>query len=173
MEQDKLQVFVMSVLIIGLTLVFGIYIAAQMQTVLRTTGVSVSTINESISAPTTAGITLDGGAALDGSCGTVVLTNGTTGTTIAAGNYTQSDCVITNKTTEFTAYDTVYATYIYTFTNDTTSSTASGSLVTSLDSGMSWVAILILIGFAIIVLGMLSEGLGKAASGQSESGLTY
>lgn len=41
---------------------------------------------------------------------------------------------------------------------------ASNSLVTALSGGSAWVTILVVVGFAVIVLGMLSEGLGKAAS---------
>jgi len=51
--------------------------------------------------------------------------------------------------------------YDYTFTNESTSSTASGNLVTSLAGGNSWITILVVVGFAVIVLGMLSEGLWK------------
>jgi len=173
-QQQDLSKFILAMLIVGITLVIGIYVAGVMQTTFRTTGVSVSAVNESIAVPSTAGITLAGGAALDGSCGTVVLLNGTSGVPIAAANYTQTDCVLTNSTGEFVEYDTITATYTYTFTNDTSSSTASGNLVISLASGSGWITILIVIGFALIVLGMLSEGLsGAARKNQVESGFAY
>jgi len=174
LEQQDLGKFILTMLVVSITLVMGIYIAAIMQTTLRTTGTSVSVVNESIAVPSTAGVTLAGGAALDGACGTVVLLNGTSGVPIAAANYTQTDCVLTNSTGEFVEYDTITATYAYTYTAETNSSTASGNLVTSLASGSGWITILIVIGFALIVLGMLSEGLGKAASkNRQESAFAY
>jgi hypothetical protein len=47
---------------------------------------------------------------------------------------------------------------------NTASSNAANSLVTALSGGSAWITILVVVGFAVIVLGMLSEGLGKAAS---------
>ena len=47
----------------------------------------------------------------------------------------------------------------------TAASNASGTIVTALSGGSAWITILVVVGFAVIVLGMLSEGLGKAASG--------
>jgi len=47
----------------------------------------------------------------------------------------------------------------------TTASNAAGSLVTALSGGTAWITILVVVGFAVIVLGMLSSGLGRAAGG--------
>ena len=47
----------------------------------------------------------------------------------------------------------------------TVASNAAGSLVTALSGGTSWITILVVVGFAVIVLGMLSSGLGRAAGG--------
>jgi len=44
-------------------------------------------------------------------------------------------------------------------------SNSANSLVTALAGGSAWITILVVVGFAVIVLGMLSEGLGRAASG--------
>ena len=49
----------------------------------------------------------------------------------------------------------------------TSASNAAGSLVTALSGGTAWITILVVVGFAVIVLGMLSSGLGRAA-GSSE-----
>ncbi len=62
-------------------------------------------------------------------------------------------------------------TYAYTYNADSATSNASGDLVTSLSGGSAWITILIVVGFATIVLGMLTSGLGKSA--EQESTFTY
>ena len=49
--------------------------------------------------------------------------------------------------------------------SSTLSSNAANSLVTALSGGTAWITILVVVGFAVIVLGMLSSGLGRAAAG--------
>ncbi len=43
---------------------------------------------------------------------------------------------------------------------------ASNDLVTALSNGTGWIAILVVVGFATIILALLSSGLGQAASSQ-------
>lgn len=40
---------------------------------------------------------------------------------------------------------------------------AANDLVTALSGGTAWITILVVVGFAVIVLGMLTSGLGRAA----------
>jgi hypothetical protein len=89
----NLQSFIISVVIVGVTLVIGIYITSQMQTVMLTSA----------------------GAA-------------------------------------------------------TNASNAAGSVVTALSTGTSWISILVVVGFATIILTMLTSGLGNAAN---ETGTPY
>lgn len=42
---------------------------------------------------------------------------------------------------------------------------AANDLVTALAGGTAWITILVVVGFAVIVLGMLTSGLGRAAEG--------
>ena len=42
---------------------------------------------------------------------------------------------------------------------------ASNDLVDALAGGTAWITILVVVGFAVIVLSMLTQGLGSAASG--------
>lgn len=49
--------------------------------------------------------------------------------------------------------------------NATAASNAAGSVVTALSNGTPWITILVVVGFAVIVLGMLTSGFGKSASG--------
>lgn len=57
----------------------------------------------------------------------------------------------------------VAATIAGTMVTDSAAQNAANSLVTALSGGSAWITILVVVGFAVIVLGMLSEGLGKAA----------
>ena len=59
----------------------------------------------------------------------------------------------------------VSATIAGTMTPLSAAANASNDLVTALSSGTAWITILVVVGFAVIVLGMLSEGLGRAATG--------
>jgi len=52
----------------------------------------------------------------------------------------------------------------------TAASNAAGSVVTALSTGTSWISILVVVGFATIILTMLTSGLGSAAS---EAGTPY
>jgi len=46
----------------------------------------------------------------------------------------------------------------------TSAANAAGSVVTALATGTSWISILVVVGFATIILTMLTSGLGSAAS---------
>ena len=52
----------------------------------------------------------------------------------------------------------------------TNASNAAGAVVTALSTGTSWISILVVVGFATIILTMLTSGLGAAAS---ETGTPY
>jgi len=47
----------------------------------------------------------------------------------------------------------------------TVSSNAAGSAVTALSNGTPWLTILVVVGFAVIVLGMLTSGFSDASGG--------
>jgi len=64
----------------------------------------------------------------------------------------------------------ILATMQGTFTAATTEYNAAGTALTALNSGTSWLTILVVVGFAVIVLVMLNSGLGGAARG---SGSVY
>lgn len=59
----------------------------------------------------------------------------------------------------------VSATIAGTMTTGSAAQNAANDLVTALSGGSAWITILVVVGFAVIVLGMLSEGLGRAATG--------
>lgn len=60
----------------------------------------------------------------------------------------------------------ITATISSTMVENSSAQNAANSLVTALSGGTAWITILVVVGFAVIVLGMLSSGLGRAASGQ-------
>jgi len=111
---------------------------------------SVSVINET-AVPITAGVTLAGGSTRDGACGTVILTNGTAGTVITTGNYTQTDCVLVN-TTDISAWTTPYATYTYTWSADNTASNVMNDTTSGLASVTEWFDIFIVIGAMVVLI---------------------
>lgn len=57
----------------------------------------------------------------------------------------------------------VSATIASSMTAASSAQNAANSLVTALAGGSAWITILVVVGFSVIVLGMLSEGLGRAA----------
>jgi len=161
-KQDKgtagltilLSVIVM-LFIIGLIVMIFSLMGTELMDATATEDTTVVVANESISVPSTAGITLAGGSARNGICGTVVLTNGTAGTVITAGNYTQTDCVLTNKTGEFTAYTTPYASYSYTWSADNTATDVMNETASSISEVTDWFDIFIVI-TAMVVLILLT-----------------
>lgn len=168
-EGQNLNKFIIGIIIVGITLVLGIYVAATMQTTLRAPNTAGSAINESVDFTTGLSQTLAASSLRDGACGTITqIWNGTSGGPggINSGNYTQSGCTITNTTAVYTVAPWLI-TYPYSYTADTISSNASGSLVTSLNSGTAWITIIVVVGFAVIVLGMLTSGLGRTGSGNT------
>ena len=75
------------------------------------------------------------------------------GVTLVIGIYVSA----TIQTAMLTGGDAVNGTTI--------ASNAAGTLVTALAGGSAWITILVVVGFAVIVLGMLTSGLGRAGAG--------
>ena len=59
----------------------------------------------------------------------------------------------------------ISATIGSTMTAGSAAQNGANALVTALSGGTAWITILVVVGFAVIVLGMLSSGLGRAAAG--------
>jgi len=161
--------FIIGVVLIGITLIIGIFIASQFEDTLRTSNTAGAYTNES-STPTVGGVTLAADSLNDGTCGTItVVYNASGGMPITSANYTQSGCTLTNTTSTYP--NEWLVSYPYSYSADNAASNASGDLVISLSGGSAWISILIVVGFATIVLGMLAQGLGKSA--EMESKYTY
>lgn len=164
------QKFILGILVVGLILVIGIYISATLQSNFQAPGTASNIVNETIAKPVGTAIVLLANNSLDKSCGAVtsVLNNTAPYRSIALGNFTQVGCTLNNATLLENYSSTLLVSYPFTYTADTTSSLASASLVTALSSGTAWITILIVVGFAVIVLGYLTNGLRNAASGREE-----
>lgn len=166
MAQDMSK-FIIGIVIIGITLCIGIFISATLEYNFSAPGTTGSYANESVTRTTTLS-TLVASNLLDGQCGAATkILNGSSGVVniVIAGNFTQSGCTLTNVTDMEGYGSTIRVSYPFTYTAGTASSNAAGSLVTSLAGGSAWITILVVVGFAVIVLGMLSSGLGRAAGG--------
>lgn len=166
-KQENLGKFILVVVVVGLTLVLGIYIAATLASTFdNSTLASGSVANESGFINQT-GYTLARYSTNNFTLGAVTILNATDNTTIGAGNYTITAGVLRNATA--TNWASAKITYAYStgYPNSDEAANVSNDLVDSLSSGTGWITIIIVVGFAVIVLGMLSEGLGKAARGSS------
>ena len=165
---DKL---IIGVVIVGITLVIAMFIAGTIQDATYDDGSGTST-NETLTAVSNiTDSTFTYSTLKDVVCGDVSDVINATGFSISSGNYTQTGCtLIASDDSEFIGKDWL-VTYSYTYTADSATSNASGDLVISLSGGSAWITILIVIGFATIVLGMLTSGLGKTA--EQESAFTY
>ena len=161
--------FIIGVVIIGVTLIVAMFIAGTIQDVTYESS-SATVTNETGAWLNATTYTVDSSTATSFSGLSIVSAiNTTDNSSIGIGNFTVSGTGFTNATA--TTYASVWVTYAYTYNADSATSNASGDLVTSLSGGSAWITILIVIGFATIVLGMLTSGLGKSA--EQESTFTY
>ena len=153
--------FIISVVVIGVILIMGIFIASEIQDVTReSTSASVS--NETLVTVTETGEYLIPYTYNDVACTIGIVLNATDDVVIGAGNYTQTNCLLASADAEFNNTDWNVS-YTYSYSADTNTSAAAGDLVTALSGGSAWITILIVVGFATIVLGMLTQGLGQSA----------
>ena len=170
MEKNfNLHKFIISVVIIGIVLVVGIYVTDLIGDTVKDTNTAASIINETGAYADTAGYTLALATAED--FASPVLTAAWNATDDGAGSYNlsialtdfavSSDGVVTNATVrEYSSVSLSY-TYSYTATNDV--SDAASDVVDALATGTSWISILVVVGFAVLILTMLTSGLGSAA----------
>ena len=166
---QSMDKFIVGVVVIGITLVMAMFIASTIQTATYDDASNTVT-NETGAWLNTTTYTVDNSGATDFSGLTILSAiNTTDNSSIGTGNFTVSGAGFTNATA--TTWDSIWVTYSYSYSADTSTSNASGDLVTSFSSGSAWITILVVVGFATIVLGMLTSGLG--ARKKEESIYTY
>jgi hypothetical protein len=166
-EAFNLQKFIISVVIIGIVLVVGIYINSEIGETVKDENTAGSVTNESVTfTATNAAQTLTVASLEDVECGSVATVyNGTAGSTLLVGNVTlTSDCTVLNGSTLdwYGDESTALVSYSYTYTASTDASNSASDVVDALSTGTSWVSILVVVGFAVIILTMLTSGLGMA-----------
>jgi choline-glycine betaine transporter len=168
MNKFNLQRFIISVVIIGVVLVVGIYITDSIGQTVRAENTAATVTNETGAYVNSTGYTL--ALATADSFGNPVITaawNATDDGPIGLGNITVSGAgVVTNATA--TEWSDVIVSYTYTYTADTDASDAASDVVDALATGTSWISILVVVGFAVIILTMLTSGLGTAARREDE-----
>jgi flagellar biosynthesis protein FliP len=163
-ENLNLQKFILSVVIVGISLIIGIYINSTIGTQLEATNYQVTIVNES-GYINSSGYLLSKYNARDFANPTIVLViNATSNATITSANYTIVNNRLVNSTSKL--WNTVKITYTYTFTNSTSASEAAENVTDALVTGTSWISILVVVGFAVIILTMLTSGLGQATKEQ-------
>ena len=170
MADQNFQRFILAIIIVGVVLVVGIFISAELQDTMKDDA-SSSVTNETLTTVTEAGEYLTVSGYDNVACSIVIVTNSSTDAeVINSGNYTQTNCNLAFTGLSVSEYNNTdwNVTYTETHKDSTASSNASGDIVSALAGGSAWITILVVVGFAVIVLGMLTSGLGRAAMGSAE-----
>ena len=169
MESNKLSVFnmnkfIISVVIVGITLVLGIFINSTIAEATDQPLTKITVINQSGWLNQTNFTTNAHTTYKEYSGFTVTnLWNFSSSTVIPLGNVTQyADGKIRSADFLYNSSQANISFYYY-YTSETESSNAGLAVVSALSTGTSWISILVVVGFATIILTMLTEGLGGAA----------
>ena len=174
---QSMNKFIIAVVVIGVTLIMGIFIAATIQDATREGSTDATVSNETIlDVSNITARTVTNAGANDFVMTIGIITNATDGVVISAGNFTATTSgtiIATDAGAESTFNGTDWnVSYTYSYSADTNTSVAAGDLVTALSGGSAWITILIVVGFATIVLGMLTQGLSRKEQ-EMESGYVY
>lgn len=172
MEKNfNLQKFIMSVVLVGIVLVMGIYITSEIGEVSMNVNAQGAVINETVeSLDYGDGDYLDASTLKDVVCSVTSVLNSTDGVELTlTTDYTVDNCLIESVDGGgFLGFD-VKVSYTYTYTASTSASNASENVTSALATGTSWISILVVVGFAVIILTMLTSGLGSAATNTAET----
>jgi len=172
MKKFNLQTFIISIVIIGVVLVVGIYITDQIGEVSMAQNTVGSVTNETVSLDTLTGIgtIANSGAYQLSDWNASLILNASIGPAGATTNETLfegTDYTLTTTDGTFVNvtgdWNRTFVTYTYTYTATTDASDAADDVVDALATGTSWISILVVVGFAVIILTMLTSGLGSAA----------
>jgi hypothetical protein len=145
--------FIMAVMLVVFAYTFG-----SLQTSFFTPSTAGSVINETVANPDGATSHLASVNLRDGACGTITHIYNLTYTGDAKGNFTQTGCVITNKTSMVT-YGSLLISYPYTWTADTSASNASASFGTTITNAIPIFGILLIIILVAVIIGLIATTL--------------
>jgi len=168
METQNLPKSINMIVVVGITLLIGMFVMAEIGDSTRN-DVTYSGTDSSAFASFTGAIDLDIlSTSASATCSNALAYNTTDDTLIVdTGNYTISNCEITVTGTSDYDATAVYVNYSYSYDvtgEATAASNASEDMVTGLSNGTGWIAILIVVMFAVIILGMLSTGLNNSVN---------
>ena len=98
MENQDMKGFILAIIIIGLTLVIGIYVADTMTSNFRTPSISGSVVNETLTTVTETGKYTSTRTLIDVKCSIGICLNSTGNIVIPTANYTVSSaCLVSYK----------------------------------------------------------------------------
>lgn len=164
-ETKSMTQLIMGIVLISTMLVVGIYILSTMELAMDADNTAMTIVNETTSRVVNeTGAILAGISARNGACGALTqCVNATDGIIIPAANYTftAATCQIrySGAATAGVLNNTIWkCTYGYTYSADTNASVAANTSVTALGNGTPWLTIIVVVGFAVIVLGLLTGG---------------
>ena len=173
MNKFNIQKFIISIVIIGVVLVIGIYITDSIGETVKEENTAGTVTNESGAYLNITGYTLGQASLEDFSASITSVYANVTGTPylVPPANYTLTGNVLYNATVVPNAaeYNDANVSYTYTYTASTDASDAAADVVDALATGTSWISILVVVGFAVIILTMLTSGLGNATRETNET----
>jgi hypothetical protein len=171
-KEFNLQNFIISVIIIGAVLIIGIYITSAIGQTTKIPNTAFSVINETgayLNSSNNGGYYLSK-YGLEGFTSPTILAVWNGSDLVSSGNYTISLAgLLLNTTTANLSYQKLNVSYNAYYTSPTNASEAAGNVTTALSNGTSWISILVVVGFAVIILSMLTSGLGKATAERAAS----
>ena len=163
MELRDIYPAVLTILLIGVVLGIGIYILAELNENLDEDSVTVS--NETGWVNST-GYTLDG-ASTPGFNTPVITEVRNESNILVAANYTVSSVGVVTNATAITGFMTPAANYniSYTYLRGGSAYTAVDDTITGVGDFAGWIAIIVVIMAAAIVLGIVLKGFGRRTPG--------
>ncbi len=159
----NLQRFIILIVIVGVTLVIGIYISDTISDAVDTDNTPITVVNETGAWINGTGYTLaQAGLKNFAGASITVAYNGSNNEIIPVGNYTVTGAGVLSNLTAI-VFGNVSVSYTATYSAATNASSAADDVTTALATGTSWISILVVVGFATVILTMLTAGLGQAA----------
>ncbi len=168
---ENARKLVLTLVIVAVTLIIAVFITATMSTTFRVS-TSDSITNDTITLVSEVPKAMGVSSYDRVSCGTIsyVLNYSAIATTnLTSGNYTQTGCTIAFKGDQVEFNNSNWKLgYSYVWYNDTFTSKAADTAASAFNSGTSWLVIIIVVGFAVVVLALLNKINVGGHSGESE-----
>ena len=145
---------VLTLVLLGVLVIVSIVLFASLQTTTLTLNTAGTAVNESVTV-STSGVNLSAVNLVAGSCGTITSVINGSNYAINSGNYTQTGCLLQNKTSLNQLSTSWKVTYPYTYSSATGASNASSSMIDNFSTYPALVGLTGTIIFLGIVIGVL------------------